>query len=69
MILKPNGNQDQKDGWDGVRRMINNPNNFLSMLQKFADKDRERLSKITKRQMDAVIDRINNPENQFGRMQ
>lgn len=39
------------------------------MLQKFADKDRERLSKITRRQMDSVIDRINNPDNEFSRMQ
>ena len=33
------------------------------MLTKFADKDRERLGKITRRQMDTVVDRINNPEN------
>ena len=49
--------------------MINNPNSFLSMLQKFADKDRERLSKVTKKQMDSVIERINNPDNEFNRMQ
>lgn len=48
--------------------MINNPNNFLAALTKFADKDRERLSKITKKQMDAVNDRINNPDNEFHRM-
>lgn len=48
--------------------MMNNPSSFLVSLGKFADKDRERLSKVTKRQMDSVINMINNPDNEFGRM-
>lgn len=65
MILKPTGTEDEREGWEGVRRMIANPSSFLQTLKNFGD----RIGKVTKRQIETVNDRIDNPENEFSRMQ
>jgi dynein heavy chain len=65
MILKPTGTEDEKEGWEGVRRMIANPASFLVTLKSFGD----RIGKVGKRQIETVLERINNPENEFHRMQ
>jgi hypothetical protein len=65
LILKPNGTEDEKEGWEGVRRMITNPASFLGTLKSFGD----RIGKVSKRQIESVIERIDNPENEFHRMQ
>lgn len=33
MILKPSGTEDEKEGWEGVRRMIQNPSSFINTLK------------------------------------
>ena len=58
LILKPTGSEDEKDGWEGVRRMIANPSSFINTLKEFGKK----VHKVTKRQIDSVVDRINNKD-------
>lgn len=33
MVLKPTGTEDEKEGWDGARRMIANPSSFINTLK------------------------------------
>ena len=33
LILKPTGKEDEKEGWEGVRRMISNPSSFINTLK------------------------------------
>lgn len=47
MILKPTGTEDEKEGWDGVRRMISNPSSFIGTLKEFG----KRIGKVTSRQI------------------
>lgn len=65
MILKPSGTEDEKEGWEGVRRMIQNPSSFINTLKEFGKK----IHKVTKKQIDTVVDRINNKEFEFERME
>lgn len=47
MILKPTGTEDEKDGWEGARRMIANPSSFINTLKEFG----KRIGKVTKKQI------------------
>ena len=44
--------------------MISNPSSFINTLKEFG----KRIHKVTKRQIDNVVDRINNKEFEFDRM-
>lgn len=65
MYLRPTGTEDEKDGWEGVRRMIANPSSFIGTLKEFG----KRIHKVTRRQIDIVIERIANKEFEFDRME
>jgi dynein heavy chain len=54
LILKPTGTEDEKDGWNGAKIMMNSPSTFIETLKNFGNK----ISRITQRQ----IDRIKNYE-------
>lgn len=54
LILKPNGTEDEKDGWAGVKIMMSVPSAFVVTLKGFGNQ----ISRITQRQ----IDRIRNQE-------
>jgi hypothetical protein len=58
MILKPTGTEDEKEGWEGARRMIANPSSFINTLKEFG----KRIGKVTKRQIETVKERIDNKE-------
>ncbi len=38
LILRPTDKEDEKEGWDGVRKMMNNPASFLVTLKEFGKK-------------------------------
>ena len=44
--------------------MISNPSSFINTLKEFG----KRIHKVTKRQIDNVVDRINNKDFEFDRM-
>lgn len=64
MILKPTGTEDEKEGWDGARRMIANPSSFINTLKEFG----KRIGKVTSRQIETVKNRIDNKDFEFERM-
>lgn len=45
--------------------MISNPSSFINTLREFG----KRIDKVTKKQMDTVVERINNKEFEFERME
>ena len=45
--------------------MIQNPSSFINTLKEFGTK----IHKVTKKQIDTVVDRINNKEFEFDRME
>ena len=65
LYLKPTGTEDEKGGWDEVRRMISNPSSFINTLREFG----KRIGKVTNRQIQTVMDRLDNKTFEFDRMQ
>jgi hypothetical protein len=65
LYLKPTGSEDEKGGWDEVRRMISNPSSFIDTLKGFG----KRIGKVTNRQIQIVIERLDNKSFEFDRMQ
>lgn len=65
LILKPTESEDEKDGWAGAKILLNNPQKLLNDLKGYGDK----ISKVTKNQIEKVRNIMNNPENRLDDIQ
>lgn len=60
-IFRPNGNEDDRDGWTGAKIMLGNPSQLISALKTYGDK----IGKVTRNQIEKVRAIIANPENRL----
>jgi dynein heavy chain len=61
LIFKPTGNEDERDGWNGAKIMLNNPQKLLIDLKNYGDK----ISKVSRGQVDKVKSIMTNPDNRL----
>lgn len=38
LVLKPKGQEDDKDGWNGVKIMFGNPSSFVELLKNYGQR-------------------------------
>ena len=61
LIFKPTGSEDERDGWNGAKIMLNNPGKLLGDLKSYGDK----IAKVSKAQVEKVRNIMQNPDNRL----
>ncbi len=64
LILKPTGKESESEGWEGFRKMINQPSQFIAILKNFGD----RLGNVQQRQINSINEKLRDKENAMDRM-
>ncbi len=60
-ILKPGGTEDDKEGWAGAKIMLGEPRKLIENLKSYS----ERISKVTRNQIEKVRNIMQNSENRL----